>query len=97
MSQDFKDLLEKAGLPGFQPRKITRMTMHEFINLSTTLAPNESDGPDDSEIWNLFEEYLTARDPASLNDRHDLSNMLTIWAADTASSPCVTLSINLAL
>jgi hypothetical protein len=90
MQQDFKDLLDKAGLPDFQPKMCPNMSIHEFFNLSTTLAPNESDGPDDSEVWNLFENYLTARDPASLNDRHDLSKMLTSWAADTASIPGVT-------
>jgi len=87
LAANFQDLLDKAGQPGFQPQMVTGMTMHEFMYLSRTLAPNESDGPDDSEVWNLFENYLTASDPARLNNRHDLSEMLSKWDAHTASNP----------
>lgn len=85
LAQNFADLLSKAGLPGFQPQIVNGMTQHEFFNLITSLAPNESDGPEDSGPWNLFEEYLTARDPESLNNRHDLSAMLAKWRAHTVS------------
>ncbi|RDL37482.1 uncharacterized protein BP5553_04915 [Venustampulla echinocandica] len=44
----------------------------------TALAPYESDGPEDTEEWNLFDDFLS-NDKESLNDPHDLSKMLTRW------------------
>lgn len=85
LAQNFADLLSKAGLPGFQPQFVDGMTQHEFINLTTILAPNESDGPEDPEVWNLFDEFLTVQEPTSLDDRHSLSKMLTAWHSCTVS------------
>ncbi|KAH7129131.1 hypothetical protein EDB81DRAFT_808769 [Dactylonectria macrodidyma] len=79
LAQDFADLLKRAGEPGFQAQKPEGMEFSEFRNLTTILAPNESDGPEDDEVWNLFDEFLYTREPGSLDNRHDLSDMLETW------------------
>lgn len=85
LAQNFADLLSRAGLPGFRPQIVNGMTEHEFLYLTTILAPNETDGPEDRDAWNLFDEFLTAQDPASLDNRHDLSEMLMAWRSYTVS------------
>lgn len=85
LDSDLANLLSKAGLPGFQPRRPEGLSSNEYINLANALAPNESDGPGDINPWNLFDEYLYTRKPGSLNNRHDLSEMLTQWRTDRVS------------
>ncbi|KAL0943834.1 uncharacterized protein CTRU02_201721 [Colletotrichum truncatum] len=82
MAENFANLLDKAGLPGFEAEKPEGMTSHEYRNLLTILAPNESDGPEDNDVWNLFEQYLYTRKPGSLDNRHDLSDMIDAWWFD---------------
>jgi len=53
-------------------------------NLLVTLAPYESNGPDDTEEWNLFDTYLDSTVKA-FNDPHDLSTMLQRWHEDVVS------------
>jgi hypothetical protein len=48
--QNFTNLLYNAGTPGFNGEKPMFMTEHEYSYLLDTLAPNESDGPDDREV-----------------------------------------------
>ena len=84
MDPAFNNLLQKAGSSSYVPvtrQSISGMDIHEYHLLSDTLAPFESDGQDDKEEWNLFETYLND-DKASLEDRHDLSNMLLAWKVD---------------
>ena len=84
MDPAFNNLLQKAGSSSYVPvtrQSIPGMDIHEYLLLSDTLAPFESDGQDDKEEWNLFETYLND-DKASLEDRHDLSNMLLAWKVD---------------
>jgi hypothetical protein len=82
---DFDDLLHKAGSASYKPKKIASMTDFEHLNLSLSLAPIESDGAEDQQEWNLFEQYLplTFDDLEDLNDRHSLSDMLDLWKHDT--------------
>ncbi|XTI85849.1 hypothetical protein V2W45_1377750 [Cenococcum geophilum] len=84
MDPDFNDLLRKSGSASYQPKIIDGMSRHEFFNISMSLAPIESDGVEDQEEWNLFEHYLpmTFDDLEGLNDRHSLSDMLSLWKAD---------------
>lgn len=73
------ELLQNAGSSKFKaPRSIPGMAMHEYILLITTLAPYESDGPEDTDEWNLFDTFLS-KDQESWRDPHDLSKMLTMW------------------
>jgi hypothetical protein len=96
LDPDINDLLHKSGSASYQPKAIERMSHHEFWRLSTSLAPIESDGPDDKEEFNLFEKYLaiTLDDLEELKERHSLSDMLGEWHLDqvsgktTSSSEC---------
>jgi hypothetical protein len=87
LDPDFNDLLHKSGSASYQPKIIERMSHHEFYRLSRSLAPIESDGPDDKEEWNLFEKYLaiTLDDLEVLKERHSLSDMLGEWHLDQVS------------
>lgn len=84
MDPDFNDLLRKSGSASYKPKIIDGMSRHEFFNISMKLAPIESDGVEDQEEWNLFEHYLpmTFDDLEGLNDRHSLSDMLSLWKTD---------------
>lgn len=84
LDPDFSDLLSKAGLAGFEPRRPSNMSDTEFMWLTSSLAPNEVDGPDDAEPWNLFRMYLDET-PQSLNQRHGLYDMLHHWRVDKVS------------
>ncbi|KAL2216035.1 hypothetical protein M432DRAFT_645900 [Thermoascus aurantiacus ATCC 26904] len=57
------------------------MSDNEYLILLRDLAPHESDGPDDSQEWNLFDSYLNGGED-SLNNPHDLSDMLNDWEND---------------
>jgi len=58
---------------------------NEYLILLRDLAPHESDGPDDSQEWNLFDSYLNGGED-SLNNPHDLSDMLNNWENDVVRS-----------
>lgn len=87
LDPNFKDLLYKSGSASYQPKIIESMSEHVFFQLSGQLAPVESDGADDKEEWNLFEQYLpmTFDDPEDLKEPHSLSDMLKTWKVDTVS------------
>lgn len=92
LAPDFDSLLRQAGSALYQGSKAPDgMGQFEYYNLITTLAPNESDGQDDTSEWNLFNEYL---DPAAqaLDNPHDLSAMLRRWQTDVVSSGLVNSS-----
>lgn len=82
------DLLHNAGSSKYTSQEIPEMDSYEYDLLSTTLAPNETDGPEDTEEWNLFEECLVVRDDDQkyLNNRHSLSQTLTLWRLCVVSS-----------
>jgi hypothetical protein len=84
MDPDLNDLLRKSGSASYRPKIVDGMSRHEFINLSTKLAPIESDGVEDQEEWNLFERYLsmTFDDIEDLNEPHSLSDMLSEWKTE---------------
>lgn len=84
LDREFNDLLRKSGSASYTPKIIEGMTDFEFINLSHTLAPIESDGVDDQEEWNLFHEYLPSKFQAldDLKEPYSLSAMLGHWAID---------------
>ena len=56
---DFDDLIHKSGSASYTPKGTAKMSRHEFFKLSMSLAPFKSDGVEDQEEWNLFEQYLT--------------------------------------
>jgi hypothetical protein len=84
VDSDFNDLLYKSGSASYQPKAIEGMTVSHFFRLSHSLAPIESDGPEDKEEWNLFRQYLplTFDDPEDLNELHSLSDMLDHWSSE---------------
>jgi hypothetical protein len=77
----FGDLFRKSGSSSYVPQMVPNLSTFEFLLLSGTLAPIESDGPEDAEEWNLFEEYSVVADdcPEDLNNRHSLSETLEDW------------------
>lgn len=76
----FENLLRNAGSSTFTYQKVTNIKEHEELLLQTSLAPFESDGPDDTAEWNLFDSFLKPRDGReNLNDRHNISTMLRRW------------------
>jgi hypothetical protein len=75
----FVDQLRNAGSSKFRASgPMGGMTQHEYFNLLTTLAPWESDGPEDTEEWNLFNTFLS-KEKKSWHDPHDVSKMLRKW------------------
>jgi hypothetical protein len=84
----FTDLLYKAGSSKYVPQEIPDVDSYEYDLLMTTLAPIESDGPEDTEEWNLFDEYLVVQDDdqTDLNNRHSLSQTLSQWELHVVSS-----------
>ncbi|KAH1545494.1 hypothetical protein KXX57_004575 [Aspergillus fumigatus] len=82
---DFFALLRKAGSSEYkQLMKPTGLSFDEYYNLLGPLAPYESDGPHDTEEWNLFDTYLDSTVKA-LDNPHDLSTMLQRWHDDVFS------------
>ena len=76
---EFNDLLQRPGSSKFTASGPTPgMTQHEYGLLLTTLAPFESDGPENTEEWNLFDTFLS-KDKESWHDPHDLGKMLKMW------------------
>ncbi|ELR10426.1 hypothetical protein GMDG_00838 [Pseudogymnoascus destructans 20631-21] len=75
----FRDLLDSAGSSKYVPQDVPDVGEHRL--LSSTLAPNESDGPEDTEEWNLFNEYqvVVDDDQKSLENRHNLGMTLFMW------------------
>ncbi|GKZ16648.1 hypothetical protein AbraIFM66951_000116 [Aspergillus brasiliensis] len=82
LSEDFEALLRKAGSAEYpnlsQPEG---MTYFEYHNLRYHFAPYESDGPGDTEEWNLFTTYLDSTAEA-LDKPHSLSTMLQRYQND---------------
>ncbi|KAJ5494653.1 hypothetical protein N7463_010740 [Penicillium fimorum] len=72
----FDSLLRQAGSAVYQGFKIPNgMDKYKYYNLITTLAPNESEGPDDKLEWNWFNKYLESSAQA-LDNPYDFSSML---------------------
>ncbi|RDW90058.1 uncharacterized protein DSM5745_01833 [Aspergillus mulundensis] len=83
---DLMALMLKAGSSEYkaQPARIpSGVDEATYRLLSEELAPNESDGPGDTQEWNLFKTYINPTVEA-LNDPHDLSRMLLSWCNDMA-------------
>lgn len=83
MEPAFDNLLRRAGSSTFMSQRVPGMEDDEYILLSHSLAPVESDGPGDTQEWNLFNSYLNCNEE-SLYERHNLSNMLQRWHNDLA-------------
>ena len=81
MDPAFDNLLRRAGSSTFTNESLKDISRQEEFLLLQTLAPFESDGPGDTQEWNLFDSYLNANDE-NLYERHDLSNMLQRWQHD---------------
>lgn len=92
----FNDLLRKSGSSKYVPQRVPNMSTFEYMLLIDTLAPIESDGPEDAEEWNLFEEYLAVADDdqEGLKNRHSLSETLETWRQDVVSSLSIKTSRN---
>ncbi|KAK2734313.1 hypothetical protein FQN57_001718 [Myotisia sp. PD_48] len=83
LDPDFEALLRNAGSSAYQKQtKPEGMPQSEYYNLLFKLAPYESNGPGDTEEWNLFATYLDSSAEA-LHNPHDLSTMLERWENDT--------------
>ncbi|KAI9826586.1 MAG: hypothetical protein M1832_006182 [Thelocarpon impressellum] len=79
----FEELLRRAGSSMYRPERTADMDSEEWFRFCTELAPIESDGPDDSEEWDLFDTYLgDENDPDFLPEGCDLSVVLDLWKMD---------------
>ncbi|KAI0157408.1 hypothetical protein GGR57DRAFT_461805 [Xylariaceae sp. FL1272] len=78
------DLLYKAGSASFTPTQHQSLSHDMYYTLIGSLVPIESDGPDDTKEWNLFDEYVKLKfdDIEDLNQTHSLSSMLQAWRSD---------------
>jgi hypothetical protein len=81
-----RDLLDNAGSSTYVPQEIPGANAFEVRLLSSTLAPNESDGPEDTEEWNLFYEFQVVVDQKILENRHSLDMTLFLWRDHVVSS-----------
>ncbi|KKK15096.1 hypothetical protein AOCH_005601 [Aspergillus ochraceoroseus] len=82
IDEGFDDLLHKAGSSTYIPRgRPAGLDLYEHYALSQLLAPNESDGPQDQQEWNLFAHYLDFT-VKTLSNPHELSMMLQRWEDD---------------
>ncbi|KAK5046650.1 hypothetical protein LTR84_007411 [Exophiala bonariae] len=83
ISTAFSNLLRNSGSSSFTYEKVEGLGMHEYMLLTTMLAPFESDGPQDTDEWNLFTEYLPGdEDEDQLHEQHSLSSTLARWNND---------------
>ncbi|KUJ18896.1 uncharacterized protein LY89DRAFT_696307 [Mollisia scopiformis] len=75
------DLINKAGSSSYKPKMPSGMSTFY-------------DGPDDSEEWNLFQEYLAVSEEhdESLDNRHSLSQTLDAWRFDVTLATSENLS-----
>ncbi|CAI6092575.1 unnamed protein product [Clonostachys chloroleuca] len=74
----------KSGSAKFtSAEKPEGMSQFEFRKLQTTLAPVESDGPEDDNEWNLFDIFMTIRedDEKCEEGKTTLGRMLKSWRA----------------
>ncbi|OBT83815.1 hypothetical protein VE02_05512 [Pseudogymnoascus sp. 03VT05] len=76
-----RNLLDDAGSSEYVPQEIPDADAFEVRLLNTILAPNESDGPEDTEEWNIFYEFqmVVDGDQKSLDNRHSLDMSLYLW------------------
>jgi hypothetical protein len=86
-SKPFHDLLRKSGSAKYIPQQVPNVTTFEFVLLSGTLAPIESDGPEDEDEWDLFEQFLAVADDENdeLKIKHSLSKTLGDWRTAVVS------------
>ncbi|VUC24099.1 unnamed protein product [Clonostachys rosea] len=76
------DLLYQSGSAKFTDAEQPEgMTDFEFRKLQTTLAPIESDGPEDDQEWNLFDLFMTITgdDEICEEGKTTLGSMLETW------------------
>lgn len=79
---ELAEMLYTAGSSGFNHSLVVPdVPATEARLLQDSLAPYESDGPGDTNEWNLFDAYMD-KHPSSLDDSHSLSTMLSLWDTD---------------
>jgi hypothetical protein len=95
-SKPFYDLLKKSGSAKYVPQQVPNMSTFEFILLSGTLAPIESDGPEDEDEWDLFEQFLAVADDEDdeLKVRYSLSKTLGDWRNAVVSYVPTSVSVS---
>ncbi|KAI1323158.1 hypothetical protein F5Y16DRAFT_353091 [Xylariaceae sp. FL0255] len=71
---EFTDLFNKAGSSSFNPKKPEGMSDFEYHWFCHSLAPIESDRPEDDDEWNLFDKFA----PSSLLHRSSIVLMTCI-------------------
>ncbi|KAF3919809.1 hypothetical protein ABW20_dc0109497 [Dactylellina cionopaga] len=68
-----------AGSAHHEIKMPANMNPRHYFTLAVTLAPWESDGPDDTNEWNLYTEFLKEDTADCLNNRHSLSELIESW------------------
>ncbi|CAH0025066.1 unnamed protein product [Clonostachys rhizophaga] len=76
------DLWYKSGSAKFtNAERPEGMSQYEFRELQTTLAPVESDGPEDDNEWNLFDRFMKIQENGDKCEegKTTLGTMLRSW------------------
>lgn len=82
------DLWYKSGSAKFtDAEKPEGMSQFEFRKLQTTLAPVESDGPEDDDEWKFFDMFMTIQedDEKYEEGKTTLGSMLKSWRVCSVS------------
>ncbi|SZF05733.1 unnamed protein product [Blumeria hordei] len=98
----FFDLWQNAGSSRFKSRgRVPGMQQDQYNLLLKMLAPWESDGPNDTEEWNLFDTFMEKEDLSDLSiekgfkgKKCDLSIMIEKWErwSELVRTPDVSLT-----
>ncbi|CAD6502861.1 BgTH12-05450 [Blumeria graminis f. sp. triticale] len=91
----FFDLWQNAGSSRFKSRgRVPGMQQDQYNLLLKMLAPWESDGPNDTEEWNLFDTFMEKEDLSDLSiekgfksKKCDLSIMIEKWERWSVRDP----------
>ncbi|RYP02952.1 hypothetical protein DL764_005478 [Monosporascus ibericus] len=77
------DILHSSGRQGFYRHKPAPMSHYEYFLLTHQLAPIESDGPEEEDEWDLFDEYYRTDYPHNIEyQARRLGEMLGSWQHD---------------
>ncbi|RYP54679.1 hypothetical protein DL768_000615 [Monosporascus sp. mg162] len=77
------DILHSSGRIGFYRHKPALMSHYEYFLHTHQLAPIKSDGPEEEDEWDLFDEYFRTEYPQNIEyQANRLGEMLRSWHHD---------------
>ncbi|RYP80234.1 hypothetical protein DL770_006307 [Monosporascus sp. CRB-9-2] len=77
------DILHSSGRVGFYRHKPASLSHYEYFLHTHQLAPIESDGPEEEDEWDLFDQYYRTEHPYDIRyQANRLGEMLRSWQHD---------------